>query len=215
MPGPTQPAVNALLLLAPGCPHCAGMLESLSALVKDGAIARLEVVNLASEPSVARELGIRSVPWTRIGPFELAGLHTCEELRHWVSMAARDDGMSIYFADLLATGKRAAVADRLRREPDLLETLVDLLGDPEQGLSVRIGVMATLEELQDSRDLGGMVTRLVPMLSNAAPRVRADACHALALTRSQEALRWLEKCGSDPDPEVRETAAEGITQLRP
>lgn len=214
MPNQPPPPVRALLLLAPGCPHCAGMLESLSTLVKDGSIARLEVVNVASEPSVANELGIRSVPWARIGPFDLAGLHTTAELRHWVSLAVQDDGMSLYLADLLATGKRAAVADRLRREPDLLQTLVDLLGDPAQGLSVRIGVMATLEELQDSRDLGGMVARLAPMLGHASPRVRADACHALALTRSPEAARWLEECRDDPDPEVRETAEEGIAQLR-
>jgi hypothetical protein len=206
---------QALLLVAPGCPHCATVLEGLATLVKEGTIGRLEVVNIATEPEVARELNVRSVPWIRLGPFELAGLHGPEELRHWSELARREEGMTLYLADLLATGRRAQVLALVRRDPVLLGRLVDLIGDSESELSVRIGVMATLEELEESTDLlAGLGERLAPLTGHPDPRVRADACHALALTGGSGALDILQRCTADPDPVVRETAADGIEMLR-
>ena len=40
----------ALLLLSPSCPHCAAVLEGLAALVKEGVVGRLQVVNVAVHP---------------------------------------------------------------------------------------------------------------------------------------------------------------------
>ncbi|AHE98590.1 HEAT repeat domain-containing protein [Thioalkalivibrio paradoxus] len=207
------PSVRALLLVAPGCPHCAGMLEGLGTLVKEGTLSRLEVVNIATEPAVASELSVRSVPWARVGPFELSGLHTLDELRHWTRLASEEHGMTVYLADLLATGRRSQVAERVRQDPALLQRLVDLLGDGDTGLSVRIGVMATFEELQDSGMLAGLAESLAPLTQHREPRVRADGCHALALTGSTEAIGWVEACTDDPDPEVRETAVDALEML--
>lgn len=83
---------DALLLIAPGCAHCPVVLEGLSLLVKQGNIGRLEVVNIVSHPEIASELGVRSVPWFRIGNFELEGSHTPEELRIWAERASQTDG---------------------------------------------------------------------------------------------------------------------------
>ena len=205
--------IDALLLVAPGCPHCAGVLEGLGNLIKDGALGRLEVVNIALQPALARELGVRAVPWLRIGPFELPGLHTPAELRHWAELAAREDGMTHYLADLLATGRRAQVTTRLQQDPALLPRLVDLLGDPESGLSVRIGVMATLEELQGSGRLADLADRLAPLTRHAEPRIRADACHALSMTGAPGIRELIRPCLDDPDAEVQETAADAIETL--
>ncbi len=214
MSQPTQTigaAVEALLLVAPGCPHCAGVLEGLGTLIKEGALGRLEVVNIAVQPALARELGVRAVPWMRIGPFELPGLHTPAELRHWADLAGREDGMTHYLADLLATGRRAQVAARVQQDPALLPRLVELLGDPRSGLSVRIGVMATLEELHETGDLlKGLADGLAPLTRHQEPRIRADACHALSLTGAPGILNLIRPCLDDPDPEVRDTAADAI-----
>jgi hypothetical protein len=209
----TAPIVEALLLIAPGCPHCASVLEGLGTLVKEGAVARLEVVNIAAEPAPARERGVRAVPWMRLGPFELSGLHSLGELRHWTRLAGREDGMTHYLADLLATGRRAEVTARVQHDPALLPRLVDLLGDSESGLSIRIGVMATLEELQDAGLLAGLADRLAPLTRHTEPRIRADACHALSLTGARGVLELLQPCLQDPDPEVRETAADAVEAL--
>ncbi|AGA33620.1 hypothetical protein TVNIR_1959 [Thioalkalivibrio nitratireducens DSM 14787] len=212
-PTDDAPPAHALLLVAPGCPHCATMLDGLGTLVKEGTLARLEVVNIAAAPSVAAELSVRSVPWARVGAFDLAGLHTLEELRHWTRLAGEENGMTLYLADLLATGRRSQVAERVRQDPALLQRLVDLLGDDDTGLSVRIGVMATFEELQDSGMLDGLAESLAPLTRHPEPRVRADGCHALALTGSTDAIGWVESCTNDPDPEVRETAADALEML--
>ena len=50
---------QAVLLIGPGCPHCAALLETLSKFVKSGEIARLTVVNVSAMPEQARELGVR------------------------------------------------------------------------------------------------------------------------------------------------------------
>jgi hypothetical protein len=206
-------APQALLLVAPGCPHCAGMLDHLGTLVKEGTLGRLEIVNVAVDTKTAQVLSVRSVPWTRIGSFDLVGLHTLEELRHWAEMAGRDEGMTVYLGELLATARRHEVTLRVRAEPALLHRLVDLLGDPETALSTRIGVMATLEEFQGEAVLESLVGPLSEFTTHASERVRADVCHALALTGSVAALDALRRCMADPDDEVRETAAEGINLL--
>ena len=64
---------SALILISPGCPHCAQALKGLEELVKEGALARLEIVNIAVDPEPATSRGVRSVPWTQIGPFVLEG----------------------------------------------------------------------------------------------------------------------------------------------
>lgn len=189
------------------------MLEAMGTLVKEGTLARLEIVNVAAEPEVAREAGVRSVPWAQVGPFDLPGLHTLDELRHWVEMAQREDGMTAYFSDLLASGRRSEVAVQVRRKPGLLRHLVDLLGDADTGLSVRIGIMATFEELQGTGLLEPLVEPLAPLTMHPEARIRADACHALALTGSGEALGILRRCLDDSDPEVRSTAEDGIESL--
>jgi len=209
--GTTSP--QALLLIAPGCPHCAGMLEHLGSMVKEGTLGRLEIVNIAVDPEMARALSVRSVPWARIGSFDLVGLHTLDELRHWADMAGRDEGMTVYLGELLATARRHEVTRRARAEPALLQRLVDLLGDSGTALSIRIGVMATLEEFQGEPVLEALVEPLSKLTIHPAERVRADVCHALALTVSPAALDALRRCLDDPDEEVRDTAAEGIELL--
>lgn len=211
--GSAGSTVEALLLIAPGCPHCGGMLESLGRLVKEGGLTRLKVVNIAGDPALAQTLGVRTVPWTRIEAFELAGLYSLEELRHWTRLATREDGLTLHLGELLATGQRAQVADRVRREPALLARLVALLGDPESGLSIRIGVMATLEEFETSGRLAGLTEALVPLTRDPVARIRADACHALSLTGTARALEVLQTCAQDTDPEVRETVADALEIL--
>jgi hypothetical protein len=190
------------------------MLEHLGTLVKEGTLGRLEIVNVAVDTETAQALSVRSVPWTRIGSFDLVGLHTLDELRHWAEMAGRDEGMTVYLGELLATARRHEVTLRVRAEPALLHRLVDLLGDPETALSIRIGVMATLEEFQGEVGTGSRsLSPLSELTTHASERVRADVCHALALTGSAAALDALRRCLADPDEEVRDTAAEGIEIL--
>lgn len=209
----TRPAPDALLLLAPGCPHCPTVLEALARLVKDGDIGRLEVVNIAAHPQRAAELGVRSVPWTRIGPFALEGLHGVGELTRWVEQARRGGGHGAYAAHLLESRRLHDAETLVRQRPTSLGELVALLDDPDTSMQVRIGIGALLEGLQDSQALHDIVPELGRLTLSDLPQTRADACHYLGLTGSPEALAYARTCLQDSDREVREIAAETLAVL--
>ena len=207
-------APDALLLLTPGCPHCPVVLQGLSELVKDGAIGRLEAVNIARHPEVARELGVRSVPWIRIGEFELEGLHLPAELREWAARAGTPEGLAAWFSEQIVTGRLARVTDYVRRHPEAMDVIIAMLGDPDTELNVEIGIGALMEEFEGSALLRSHIEDLGRLTRHREARIRNDACHYLSLTHDPAALPFAEALLDDPDPEVRETAAETIETLK-
>ncbi|MDZ7750466.1 MAG: HEAT repeat domain-containing protein [Gammaproteobacteria bacterium] len=208
------PPPDALLFIAPGCHHCPVVLAGLAHLMEDGLLGTLEVVNVAAHPERARELGVRAAPWTRLGPFELEGLHDEAELRHWAGQAvAGAAGMADYLRHLLGSGRRGTVTDKLQREPRHLGALVLLLGDLKTSIDTRLGIMATLEELAGEQAPESLVEPLGALTRHAEARVRTDACHALGLTASTTARPYLEACLADDDDEVREAAAEAMEAI--
>lgn len=204
---------NALMLLAPGCPYCPAVLEGLSGLVKEGALGTLEVVNIAAHPERAQELGVRTVPWVRIGEFDLDGAQTPADLRRWAELAGTPQGMPAYFLYLLKNGRRAKVEEMARQNPQRLLALVELLADDSASMAVRLGIGAVLEELQGSGIASVMVPRLGELTRHADPLVRADACHYLSLVGGEEITPWLRACVDDPDIAVREMAAEILAEM--
>lgn len=204
---------DVLLLLAPDCPYCPAVLEGLSALLKEGAIGRLEAVNAAIHPERAVELGARTVPWTRIGPFELEGMLTPGELRSWAERADSLDGMADYFFLMLKSGRRARVEEMARQEPARLRALVRLMERPETSMAVRLGIGAVLEELHGSGLVEIMIPELGALARSGDALTRADACHFLSLIGSAEAAPHLRACLDDADKAVREIAAEALDEL--
>lgn len=203
---------DALLLLAPGCPHCPAVLEGLAALLKEGVIGRLEAVNIAVHPERAAELGARTVPWCRIGEFELEGSQTPGGLRRWAELAGKPGDMQAYFLHLLKNGRRAKVEEMARREPQRLLALVGLLADEEASMAVRLGIGAVLEELQGSGLTAVMVPGLGELTRHADPLTRADACHYLSLIGGAEIIPYLQACVHDEDASVREIAKETLKE---
>lgn len=205
---------RALVLVAPGCPHCTTVLNGLIELVKQAVLSRLEVVNVAAEPQEARRLGVRSVPWARVGEFELAGLHSLAELRGWAEQSGTEAGLARYFDERLREGRRDAVEAMVREDPARTAALVALLLDPQTGIHARLGVMATLEDLAGGRALAALTDRLGEGACSGEARVRVDALHALTLTRDGLALDYARRCLEDPDPSVREAARETVEALQ-
>lgn len=211
-----DPAVQrpeALLLIGNGCPHCPVVLQGLSELVKTGQLGRLEIINITVHPEVAQLHGVRSVPWLRLGPFQLTGLRSPAELAQWVHRVQSDQGMVEYFSELLAAGDLAAVSATLKRAPEGTATLLQLLGDPKAELQVRLGVAAVLEDLEGSESLADMVDSLGQLTRHADPRIRIDAAHALGLSHQPSARPYLENLLKDPDSEVREVAGDSLKTL--
>lgn len=204
----------ALLLITTRCPHCQGVLNALTTLLKQGAISRLTVVNLSLEPDAPESEGVRSVPWTRIGSFELSGALSPAELADWAEIAAGGGGWGRYYAHLIETQRLPAVIDAINATPGRLHDLIGLFADPETTLSVRIGLSAIMEGLAGSRVLRDTVPELIQLMLSPSHQIRADACYFIGLAGDPSALPSVERLLDDERAEVREVAMEVMVLLQ-
>ncbi|MFN3544657.1 MAG: HEAT repeat domain-containing protein [Thiobacillus sp.] len=206
-------APDALLLLSTHCPHCPVVLAALADLVKAGTLGRLEVVNLEQHPDVGLALGVRSVPWIRIGRIELAGVHSKAELAEWAAKAHSEAGIADWFHLLLKEGQLARAQAAIEADPALLAAVLPIVGNVDASLNVRLGAGVLLENFAGSEALRALLPRLGALSQHPDARVRADACHYLGLTGHAAARPWLEARLNDADADVREIAAESLQAL--
>ena len=208
-------APDALLLIATGCPHCQAVLNNLSEMVKKGEIGRLQVVNIAVHPEAAQEAGVRSVPWTRLGPFELAGDYTLGELRDWARKAGEEGASADYIRELLEQQQLDEAVAYLQKHPGALSGLLELMQEEEQSLGVKFGVGAIFEALAGSQALKSLVPELLKLAQSSRADLRADAAHYLGLAGDRAAIPVLERLLDDENPDVREIAQDSLEALRP
>jgi len=208
-----MPAPDALLLISTHCPHCPAMLSALADLVKQGTVGRLEIVNLEQRPEVGQTLGVRSVPWLRLGGVELAGVRSKAELADWAAKAGSEAGMADYFHLLLKEGQLPRAQALIEADPALLAAVLPIVGNVDASLNVRLGAGVLLENFAGSDALRALLPRLGELSQHADARVRADACHTLGLTGDAQAKSWLDARLGDDDADVREIAAESLDSL--
>ena len=210
---PMHSAPDVLLLISPNCPHCQSALQSLGELVKQAEIGRLEVINISVHPEISTRLGVRSVPWMKIGQFELTGSYTATELRNWVDKAASDTGHADYLSELLSQQQLDKALDLVRKEPPMLQAVMELIAATDTPMVTRIGVGAIMEELMDSEALASLADQLGELTHAEEAGIRADACHYLGLSGSKAALPWLRAMLQDPHEHVREIARDSLERL--
>jgi len=201
---------DALMLMGTRCPYCPSVLKALQALVDSGHIHKLDTFNIEENPELARELGVRSVPWVRIGPFELEGLRSEKELREWAEKAAGGTGLTNWLNELLSSGNIDKPLDHIKTDPAAMDALLKLFADPNTQLNTRIGISAVMEELQDTDTLSAIVDRLGELTKHEDTRVRGDACHYLSLSNTPEAAAFIRPMLDDKDANVREIARDSL-----
>jgi glutaredoxin len=201
------------LLIAPACPHCGSVTETLTKLVKEGLIGRLEIINLAVRPEAAAEVGTRSVPWFKIGEFEFTGAHSEQEIRRWAEKAAQGEGWSAYYHDLIDNRQLDQAISSLHQHPERLGELIATLEDKDLPMVVKIGIGAVIEDFEDTEELKKCIPQLERLTRSGDPGTRADACHYLGLTGSSEVIPALENLLNDKNKHVQEIAEETITEL--
>ncbi|MCG8427101.1 MAG: thioredoxin family protein [Chromatiales bacterium] len=211
MDNPTKP--SALLLISPQCSHCPAVMEGLLKLLKSNKLGKVEIVNLFEHPEIAAELGVRSVPWTRIGPFDIEGAHSYAELEQWAEEAAQPVSTTHYYRHLLENRQLEKAISLIKAAPDSLTDLLPLLASVETPISIRIGVGAVLEEFTGEEPLNWIVPGLITLTESEQQQIRADACHYLSLSNDHAALTAIRGLENDPDPEIREIAAESAAAL--
>lgn len=206
-------APDAFLALGTHCPHCPAVLAGLSELVKQGLIGKLEVVNLDQRPETATELGIRGVPWVRIGPFELEGLRSPAELKNWAQRAGTTEGMADYFREVLSEGKLEQVSRIIDQDPTAMDALLHLLADPDTELQIRLGLSAVIEDYAGQPELQHITEKLGQLTRHDDARIRNDACYLLGLSGDRRALPYLKERLKDSNTDVRDTAEESLEEL--
>jgi len=206
-------APDALMLLGTHCPHCPAVLGSLSDLVKQGVISKLEVVNLEQRPETGRELGVRSVPWVRIGPFEFSGLHSKAELQSWAEQADSEQGITKYFEQLLGEGEVMRVLGMISKDHGMLHALIGLVSDADAKINARVGAGVIMEDYEGKPELLALIPELGALTRHEDARVRSDASHYLSLTHDVSARQYIEPLLQDDHHEVREVAEESLAAL--
>lgn len=207
-----SPAV--LMLMGTQCTYCGPMMQMLTELMKAGHIAELQIVNIEKNPDLARQLGVRSVPWVQIGPFELQGSRSKQELLSWLERASSHEGINEYLEEVLSEGNIKYANQLIQRYPQALENVIELMADPEAKINVRLGVAVIIEELAEAEAFKVVIPRLIDYLSSNDARIRSDACHYLSLTKDVSIIPVIEKLLSDENEEVREIAQESLDELR-
>ncbi len=217
---PNTRAPDAMMLLSSHCAHCPGVLDALSKLIKNGDIGSLKVINLEQHPEAMQQYKVRSVPWVRIGTHELTGAQTLDALKQraeWARTDQQTDGNNPLadFDFLLSEGQANKVVEAIKKQPDAMQTIMTLLGDPGTILSTRIGIGVVFEELADSNLplLQSLIPALEKLTKHKDPRIRADAYHYLGMSHDQRAIPILEAGKNDKDAEVREIVIDSLENL--
>lgn len=207
-------APDVAMLLSSSCAYCPDVLASLGELLKEGVIGRLDAINIAAHPEIAQRYGVRSVPWVRIGEYELSGTRSKAELTHWAQRAGTVRGMAEYFTELLKGGNLDSVVRAVQRNAAHVDALLLLLQDTATELQVSLGIGAVFEHFSGSPVLRERIDQLGTLTRHSDARVRADVCHYLSLTQDPRALPYVEPLLSDADPQVREIAQDSMNALR-
>ena len=206
-------APDAVMLMGSTCPYCPTVLKALQSLLDSGHIGTLEIFNIEEHPDIARQYGVRSVPWVRIGEFELEGLRSEKELREWAEKAATGGGLSDWLLEQLGSGRIDSVLEQIRSDNSAMSALLALFEDPDTELNIRIGISAIMEDLEGSELLKAHTGTLGALTQHEEARVRGDACHYLALSHDPSVRKWIEPLLDDSDSDVREVARDSLATL--
>ena len=206
-------APGAVMLMGSTCPYCPTVLKALQSLLDSGHIDSLETYNIEEHPDIARQYGVRSVPWVRIGEFELEGLRSERELREWAEKAASGGGLSDWLLEQLGSGRIDAALARIQSDEDGMPALLTLFADPDTELNIRIGISAIMEDLEGSGLLKAHIEALGALTQHKEARVRGDACHYLALSHEPTVRQWIVPLLDDRDSDVREVARDSLAAL--
>ncbi len=210
----TNTPPDAIMLLGTHCPHCPAILKHLAELIKTGEIGRLNIVNLEQHPEGAQQYGVRSVPWVRIGKYELSGAQDIKALRQRIEWAMKDSSLAGEFDYWLSEAQVEKAIEYINKEPKSISAIVELLSDPATVLSTRIGIGVIMEEFAGTDMLHQLIPTFAELTQHDDSRIRTDALHYLGLTQSKEAIPILEQYikthGSD---EISEVAADSLEEL--
>jgi len=209
----TDPLCQVILFTAPHCAYCPGVSKIFNGLNEQGKLSSYEKFDLSIDSSLAEKYNIRSVPWFKINDLEFFGSHSASEIEYWVDHSHTNTGILRYIVESLDAGKLSHIENLIRTHPYWLPIALGIVSDLNSPIQARIGLAATLEGLAGEPVLNTILPQLETLIGDPDHRMRADACHYLGLLSSPKRIELLTSCLTDPHPEVRELAEDGLGGL--
>lgn len=124
-----------------------------------------------------------------------------------------DSEMQAMLIEYMGRGFLENIIALFKEEPDLMRFIPALASAEE--MAVRLGVTALVEEMTaEYRDrLRIAVPGLVELLRDKSPTRRGDAAYLLGVIADRSAIDALGRLQEDPNPAVREIAADAIREM--
>ena len=204
---------KALLFITSSCQHCTSVMQSLTALVKSGELRQIEIINLQYADELAQSYQIKSVPWLKLGPFELTGLRSKDDIQQWIKKTNNDDAMGDYFVELMTSGEINKVQHIIEQQPEYFPALLNLISETGTNLSARVGAGAIIEDMAGTKLLKQHIPLLAKFSQSEEANLRNDACYYLGLTQDKSAIPHIKNCLNDENSDVKETAKEALDDI--
>ncbi len=200
------------VLIAPTCPNCPGAVSACAGVAATFPQVRLEVVDAQYYPDLAGS--VRSVPTVIVDSGRsLVGGVSEAELLEVLTERSTEEYVQQTLRSMVETGRfseaTALLADRKGQA-----AMAALLA--RSTMADRIGLMLAAQEAlaASARCMDGAVEVLLPLLGVPDANLRGDVAYLLGRIGAPAARSALERLRSDPDPDVREVAADSLGMLR-
>lgn len=209
----SQFSTDTILFTAPGCAFCPAVKQHLNTLHKEGLISKLEIFDIQQHPEKAAKLGVRSVPWFKIGELVFTGAHELSELRTRVAQASSLEGIASYIEEQLAEGQLATIEPLLLQHHHWWPALIPVLESKDTPMQVRLGIDAMMDTLAESEDYLALIPELGRLSKSGSATIRPDIIHYLQISQHADAIPYLTACAKDSDPQIRELAEEALQEM--
>jgi glutaredoxin len=200
------------LFVMPGCQLCPQMESLFHKMHENGAINELEVINVAEHPELAEKYHIRSVPYYFIDGVGFSGLKPQHDIEQILQQDDSDNWKQLIVEEL-SGGELAAAEKQVREHARARDAMMQLLGDAETALVVRIGLSAIIETLAEEGLLRDREAQFIELAATQNPTIGQDALYYLSLLGTDKALQALTDIASDQSSPLQAQAAELLQEM--
>jgi alkyl hydroperoxide reductase subunit AhpF len=202
-----------MVLMADACTYCPHVVQSVLAMAVHQPLITAVIVDAIQFEDLAERFKVKSVPTTIINDNRtVLGQVTLNQLVDHVLDLQRPESLTADLESMIQSGRAEDAAALLcsRNEPHAILPLYI-----SKEFSKRIGALVTLEEALaiNPRILDPVLNELIGLLSHEDVGLRGDTAELLGKIGNPAAVPALKKSLDDPDPDVREAAAEALEAL--
>jgi hypothetical protein len=206
-------SVNTLVLIAPMCPHCPGVVTKILSMAVRQPLIKVTVADAVQFSDLAGRYKVRSTPTVIINDrATLVGELTEEQIVDHLLPSEGVDALTEALRTMIQAGRAEDAGGLLCRERKP-EAIVSIYVSPE--FSLRMGALVAMEEAleKDPRCLDSIVDELTGLLAHQDAPLRGDTAELLGKIGNRQALPALRKAADDPDPDVRDAVVEALEAL--